>query len=120
MSRISKWTAKFLSPRIKEDIDAQYELIKDNLTEYFALMELQECAVRTILTGVTPPVSVLQSPWYQAAAKEFYRITRQWVGGKMLSPEMQIAVDKWVARGLTEAVLLEIAESLFSWVPPGG
>ena len=81
-------------------------------------MELQEGGVRTILAGVTPAVPVIQSPWYQAAAKEFYRITNTWSGGGTLNLEMQASIAKWTGRGLPEAVLLEIAESLFGWTPP--
>ena len=69
---------------------------------------------------MTPAVPVTQSPRYQAAAKEFYRITNTWSGGGTLNLEMQVSIAKWTARGLTKAALLEIADSLFGWVPPAG
>lgn len=84
-------------------------------------MEAIEGLVRGTLssiTGGTAP-TLVQMCQYQAASKEFYRCTQHWSGGSLCNSKMAEIITRWTARGLENAVLLQIAYEVFHWTPPG-
>ena len=52
--------------------------------------------------------------------RELFRLTRAEISGDSLAKEAQILITKWVARGLTQAVLQTIRSQVFNVSAPVG
>jgi hypothetical protein len=115
--RTQNWIDKVIPLRIKEDFEKKLPTMTQLIGGIFDEFIVLEQTVRTILAGESE--LVIHSPFYQAAAKQFWKAHRHWAGGHQLDLEFQLIVDTWTARGLTEATLLIIALQAFGWTPPG-
>jgi hypothetical protein len=69
------------------------------------------------ITGATAPTAI-QGPFYQAAAKQMYKVTKHWAGGGIVDKEMAALITKWSGRGLSATALTQIAYEVFHWAPP--
>ena len=73
----------------------------------------------TMLTGVrqvlcSRGVSTIMFASYHAFARELAKFQRQGVTGESMSYELAMLVAKWVARGLEQAALVDIAMTVFA------
>jgi hypothetical protein len=69
------------------------------------------------ITGVNAP-TCLESPFYQAAAKQMAKVTKHWAGGGICDQRMAELITKWSGRGPAATVLNQIAYEVFHWAPP--
>jgi hypothetical protein len=58
-------------------------------------------------------VSTVFFPYYHAFSRELYKLTRQELPDGMIRSRFAQTAGKWIARGLDQAVLLEIASDVF-------
>ncbi len=121
MSRISNWENGYKPDAIKTKLDNKRASMETALTTIFMDLEAIEGLVRGLLSGITGATAPTQltSPWYQAAAKQMYKVTKHWSGGGICDKAMADLITKWSSRGLSSTVLTQIAYELFHWTPPG-
>ena len=70
------------------------------------------------ISGATSPTQI-QSPFYQAAAKQMAKVTKHWAGGGICDKAMAELITRWTSRGLSGTVLTQVAYEVFHWAPPG-
>jgi hypothetical protein len=121
MSRIQNWDLGYKTDAVKIKLDARRPGMETLLTTIYADQEAIEGLVRGTLSGITGATSPssIQSPFYQAAAKQMAKVTRAWAGGGIVDKEMAAVITKWSGRGLSSTVLTQIAYEVFHWTPPG-
>jgi hypothetical protein len=119
-SRIENWDLGYQTTAVKAKLDARRPGMETLLTTIFLDLETLEGLVRGTLSGVTGATAptVIQSPFYQSAAKQMYKATKHWAGGGIVDKEMATLITKWSDRGLSSTVLTQIAYEVFHWTPP--
>jgi hypothetical protein len=120
MSRIENWSNGYKPADIKTKLDAKLSSMETILTTVYMDQVNIEALVRGTLAGVTGATAptVIQSPWYQAAARQMAKVTAHWAGGGIVDGEMAAIITKWSGRGLSSTVLTSIAYEVFHWTPP--
>ena len=76
-------------------------------------MELQ---VKQVLDGLG--VSVAQYAMYLAFGRELWALTRKEISGESAAMEADVLLQKWVGRGMAQAVLEAIRTQVFNIVAP--
>ena len=114
--RIAKWDAKFKTDRIKAALDDERPNMYMNVQAVFPLLAAMELQVKQVPDGLG--VSVAQYAMYLAFGRELWRITRNELSGESAAMEADVLLQKWVARGLTQAVLEAIRTQVFNIVAP--
>jgi hypothetical protein len=121
MSRIQNWDLGYKTDAVKVKLDARRPGMETILTTVFMDQEAVEGLVRGTLAGITGATSpsCIQSPFYQAAAKQMAKVTKYWAGGGICDKAMAEIITKWSGRGLSSTVLTQLAYEVFHWSPPG-
>lgn len=114
--RIARWSTKFNTERLKTDIDNLRPAMLAAVQAVFPELVLMESQVKQVLDGLS--VATIQYPFYLAFGRELWRLTRQQISGPSLAKEAAVLVDKWKARGLSQAVLEAIRSQVFNIGPP--
>lgn len=117
MSRISKYTAKMNPDSIKAAFAAQKDTMVTTETSVFAEQENLEAIAKGVLSDEAS-VHTLQLPWYLAYVKQLGRIQKKFHGGTFMMAEVMVCYNKWLARGLTSQVLVNLAYGCFDIVIP--
>jgi long-subunit acyl-CoA synthetase (AMP-forming) len=114
--RIAKWNTKFNTERIKATLDEMRPTMLANVTAVYPMITAMELQVKQVCDGAG--VSVIQIPFYLNFGRELWALTRREVSGETLAIEAAVLIDKWKARGLTEAVLQAIRTDVFNVAAP--
>jgi hypothetical protein len=114
--RIAKWDAKFKTDRVKSALDDMRPTMFTNVQAVFPLIAAMELQVKQVLDGLG--VSVAQYAMYLAFGRELWGMTRREMSGESASIEAKVLLDKWVARGMTQAVLEAIRSQVFNIPAP--
>ena len=114
--RIAKWNAKFNTERIKATLDDMRPAMLANVTAVFPLITAMELQVKQ--TCDASGVPTIQYPFYLNFGREIWALTRKEVSGESLAQEAAVLIAKWVARGLTQAVLQAIRTDVFNVAAP--
>jgi hypothetical protein len=115
--RISNYTYGIIPSRVQEDFTAKKPAMVASITDRFAEMYQIEQLVKGVLASEVA-VTCISNAYYQAFAKEIYKVQRTHPGGAQLNGEVALLVAKWKGRGLTEAVLIRIRNECFSIPAP--
>ena len=120
MSRIQNWDNGYNSATVKTKIDAKRQDMLTVLSTIFVDQEAVEGLVRATLAGITGATSPtqIQSPFYQAAAKQMAKVTKRWMGGGVCDKAMADIITMWSSRGLSSTGLTQSAYEVFPWTPP--
>ena len=120
MSRIQNWDNGYKPDAIKTKLDNKRASMETVLTTIYMDQEAVEGLVRGTLAGVTGATAptAIQSPFYQAAAKQMAKATKHWAGGGIVDQEMAAIITRWSGLGLSSTVLTQIAYEVFHWTPP--
>jgi hypothetical protein len=110
--RIAKWNAKFDTERVKGALDAMRPTMLQNVTAVFPMITAMELQVKQVCDGAGVPT--IQYPFYLNFGREIWALTRKEVSGESLAQEAAVLIAKWVARGLTSAVLQTIRTDVFN------
>jgi len=116
-TRIDNYNVGVIPERVKEDFTTKKPDMLTQETSIFHQLEDVEAHVRGILGGETN-VSVIQYPFYQAFAKEAWKVHVHYGGGNVVINEVALLVAKWKDRGLTEATLNKIRDEVFGLPAP--
>jgi hypothetical protein len=110
--RIAKWNAKFNTERIKGILDDMRPTMLQNVTAVFPMLTAMELQVKQVCDGSGMPT--IQYPFYLNFGREIWSLTRKEVSGESLAQEAAVLIAKWVARGLTQAVLQAVHSEVFN------
>jgi hypothetical protein len=114
--RIANWNAKYNTERIKATLDDKRPAMLASVTAVFPMITAMELQVKQVCDGAG--VATIQYPFYLNFGREIWALTRREVSGESLAKEAKVLVDKWKARGLTEAVLQAVRTDVFNVVAP--
>jgi hypothetical protein len=124
VGKIKGWTENWANGSktddIKAKLDARRPGMETVLTAFFADQMKVETLVRGVLAGISSAdvLTIIQSPFYQAAAKQLAKGKTRWGSGAICDSETTSTIAKWSGRGLSAAVLMQIAYKVFGWTPP--
>lgn len=76
-----------------------------------ALVPIEQQVQGLLNAGNVPTITY---PFYYAFAREMFGLVQRGVNGATLETMAQALHDKWVARGLTTARVIEIADTVFN------
>lgn len=113
--RLRKWDLKYSGDAIPPKLIPYKTDMKEQLAEHFQKLESLESDVKTILADHM--VGILQNPWYLNFAREIYRLRNRF-SGPPLQKEIEIAMNKWYARGLDKDIMERIMNTQFTVVLP--
>ena len=114
--RIAKWDAKFKTDRVKAALDDMRPTMYANVQAVFPLITAMELQVKQVLDGLG--VSVATYAMYLSFGRELWSMTRKEISGEAAAEEADVLLQKWVGRGLTQAVLEAIRTQVFNIAAP--
>ena len=114
--RIAKWNVKYNTERIKATLDEMRPTMLANVTAVYPMIAAMELQVKQVCDGAGVPT--IQYPFYLNFGREIWALTRKEVSGESLAQEAAVLIAKWVARGLTQAVLQAIRTDVFNVAAP--
>jgi len=114
--RIANWNVKFNTERIKATLDEKRPAMLANVTAVTPMITAMELQVKQVCDGAG--VATIQYPFYLCFGREMWSLVRSDISGESLAKEAKVLVDKWKARGLTEAVLQAVRTDVFNVVAP--
>ena len=114
--RIAKWDAKFKTDRVKAVLDDMRDTMYQNVQATFPQITAMELQVKQVLDGLG--VSVAQYAMYLSFGRELWSLQNKGISGESAAMEADVLLDKWVARGLTQAVLEAIRFQVFNIPAP--
>ena len=114
--RIAKWDAKYSTERIKATLDAMRPNMLANVTAVTPMITAMELQVKQVCDGAGVPT--IQYPFYLCFGREMWSLSRKEISGESLAIEAATLIAKWVARGLTLAVLQAIRTDVFNVSAP--
>jgi hypothetical protein len=117
-ARIAKWNTKYNTTRIKDTLDELRPAMLQKVTAVFPMITAMELQVKQVCDGAGVPTR--DYPSYLAFGRSLWALGRKEISGESAALEAKVQIDKWKARGLTEAVLQAIRTDVFNIAAPIG
>ena len=114
--RIENWDAKFDTTVIKTTLDKKRPKMLEHVSAVTPMIAAMELQVKQVCDGKGVPT--IQYPFYLCFGRELWSLCRREFSGESLAQEAATLIAKWVARGLTSAVLQSIRTAVFSVSAP--
>jgi hypothetical protein len=115
-ARIAKWNTKYNTTRIKEALDEMRPAMLQKVTAVFPMITAMELQVKQVCDGAGVPTR--DYPSYLAFGRELWALGRKEISGESAALEAATLLQKWVSRGLTQAVLQDIRTDVFNIAAP--
>jgi hypothetical protein len=109
--RVAKWDRRYTGEGVKAIIDKEKELMRENNVASTTSLVEAENASRQVLNGIGVPT--IDVPDYLNFARQIWRL-KNLFAGETLQMEVQVALDKWVARGMVQSALEAIRSQVFT------
>ena len=116
VKRIENWDAKFDTTRIKAIMDAKRPKMLEHVTAMQVALASMEGQVKQVCDGSGVPT--IQYPFYLCFGREMWSLSNKDISGESMAQEAAVLIAKWVARGLTQAVLQAIRTDVFNVAAP--
>ena len=110
--RIENWDAAYNTEQIKLRLDAKRPKMLQHVSAVQPMLAAMELQVKQVCDGKGVPT--IQYPFYLCFGREIWSLTRKEISGESLALEAATLIAKWVARGLTSAVLQAIRTQVFN------
>ena len=114
--RVNNWNQKYNLERVNAILTEKRPTMLQSMSAVAPLIAAMELQVKQVCDGAG--VATIQYPFYLCFGREMWALTRKDISGESLAKEAKVLVDKWKARGLTEAVLIRIRNEVFSIPAP--
>jgi len=114
--RIENWTRKTEPSRTAAIVTTRIPSMKENANGTFNSIVAMETQVRQELNGAG--VATIQYPFYLCFGRELWALQRRGVSGESLSVECAVLLAKWVAQGLSSALLQAVRTNVFIIAAP--
>jgi hypothetical protein len=115
-ARINNWNEKYNLDRVSAILTEKRPTMLQNMSAVIPLLTAMESQVKQVcdLAGVP----TIMYPFYLDFGREMWKLSRSEFSGESLALEAATLVAKWVARGLTQAVLQNIRTGVFNVAAP--
>jgi len=110
--RIDNWNTKYNLERVNAILTEKRPTMLQNVTAVAPLIAAMELQVKQVCDGKGVPT--IQYPFYLCFGREIWALARKEISGESLAQEVATLSAKWVARGLTSAVLQAIRTDVFN------
>ncbi len=114
--RIANWDAGFDTAAAKAKLDKKRADMLARVQSKFVALTSMETQVKQVCDGSGVPT--IQYPFYLCFGRELWSLQDKEVSGESLAKEAAVLIAKWVARGLTQAVLQAIRTDVFNVAAP--
>lgn len=114
--QIANYTRKTTPSRTAGIVTTRVGTMKSNATVVFDQIASMEQQVRAVMNAAGVPT--IQYPFYLCFGREMWSLQRRGIAGESLATEAAVLIAKWVAQGLTQAVLQSIRTDVFSVAAP--
>jgi len=114
--RIANWTAKVKPERSSDTVGVRAPSMKVNFNVTANQLITMEQQVRQVLNGAGVPT--IRYPFYLCFGREMWALARRSITGESAAIEAALLIAKWVAQGLTTAVLQAIRTDVFNVTAP--
>jgi len=114
--RIANWDAGYDTAAMKAKIDKKRADMFSRVQSKFVALSSMETQVKQVCDGSGVPT--IQYPFYLCFGREMWSLQDREVSGESLAQEAAVLIAKWVARGLTQAVLQSIRTDVFNVAAP--
>ena len=108
LRRRQKYEAKIDPDVIRSRILAFKPSMAEQMDEKAAELATLETQIKSILEAQTTTVYSSFVPMYLNVGRQLYKLSQKF-GGTTFAAEAKIVLDKWKARGLSAAILADIA-----------
>lgn len=114
--RIQKWEASLAGESLSVKVGRQKDMMKSQIEEMFPALVNMEDRVKTVLDE--EGLSTTQYPFYLNFGRQCFKLVREFAGGTLIN-RANIALQRWVADGFTQAILERIRDTVFTLAAPG-
>jgi len=116
--RIANWDEKYNLERVNAILTEKRPTMLQNVAAVVPLIAAMEQQVKQVCDGAGVPT--IQYPFYLCFGREMWALNRRDISGESLAIEAATLINKWKARGLTEALLQAIRTDVFNVAAPIG
>jgi len=110
--RIANWDAGYDTTAIKAKVDKKRDDMRARVVAKFTAIASMETQVKQVCDGSGVPT--IQYPFYLCFGREMWSLIDKEISGESLAQEAAVLIAKWVARGLSQAVLQAIRTDVFN------
>jgi hypothetical protein len=114
--RLNNWDEKYNLERINAILTEKRPSMLQNMSAVVPLIAAMEQQVKQVCDAAGVPT--IQYPFYLCFGREIWALTRKDISGESMAIEAATLIAKWVARGLTTAVLQAIRTDVFNVAAP--
>ncbi len=116
VKRIANWDEKFNLERVHAILTEKRPKMLQHMESVQVSLASMEQQVKQ--TCDASGVSVIQYPFYLCFGREMWAMIRREMSGESAAQAAAVLIAKWVARGLTQAVLQAIRTDVFNVSAP--
>ena len=116
--RLNNWNEKCNLERVNAVLTEKRPTMLEHMSAVLPLLAAMELQVKQVCDGAGVPT--IAYPFYLCFGREMWKLTRQDISGESMALEAATLIAKWVARGLTQAVLQAIRTDVFNVAAPIG
>ncbi len=116
VKRIANWDEKFNLERVHAILTEKRPKMLQHMESVQVSLASMEQQVKQ--TCDASGVSVIQYPFYLCFGREMWAMIRREMSGESAAQAAAVLIAKWVARGLTQAVLQAIRTDVFNVPAP--
>jgi len=114
--RIANWDTGYDTAAIKAKVDKKRPDMLAHVQNRFVALASMENQVKQVCDSSGVPT--IQYPFYLCFGREMWSLIDKEISGESLAVEAAVLIAKWVARGLTQAVLAAIRTDVFNVAAP--
>jgi hypothetical protein len=114
--RAQKYDAKYTPANLTRDLAVKLPSMTQRFAAVTPMLVANETAVKQVCDGAGVPT--IQYPFYLCFGREMFALMRREISGESLAIEAALLIAKWMARGLTQAVLEDIRTDVFGVAAP--
>ena len=114
--RLNNWDEKYNLERINAILTEKRPTMLQSMAAVVPLLAAMEQQVKQVCDGAGVPT--IAYPFYLCFGREMWALTRKDISGESMALEAATLIAKWVARGLTQAVLQAIRTDVFNVAAP--
>ncbi len=114
--RAQKYDAKYSPANLTRDLTVKLPKMTERFTAVTPMLVAKETAVKQVCDGAG--VATISYPFYLCFGRELFALSRREISGESLAVEAALLIAKWVGRGLTQSVLVDIRNGVYGIAAP--
>ncbi len=114
--RAQKYDAKYSPANLTRDLTVKLPKMTERFTAVTPMLVAKETSVKQVCDGAG--VATISYPFYLCFGRELFALSRREISGESLAVEAALLIAKWVGRGLTQSVLVDIRNGVYGIAAP--